>query len=123
MATEHHIVITATGGAPLATCTIDGVPTSKMTAQPGDTLAFSFVGPKDVTTTLSDAVLFSGPSQHCSEPSPFRSSQIQLTKHPKVLVENDGLWGFAIAFTLTQGSTSTFYFLPDPELEVGSTGT
>jgi hypothetical protein len=123
MATDHQINIKFNSGKPLATWSIGGKSESMINAQQGDTLTFNFDSPDLIEMKLSDAVLFAGPRKHSSHGSPFHKSQIQLEDGSKVKVENDGVWGFSIAFTTTQDGVNSFYFLPDPELEVGSTGT
>lgn len=121
MATDHQITIKFTTGKPLATWSIGGKSEAMINAQKGDTLTFTFDTAAMTATTLSDAMLFAGPRERSSHTSPFYKNQIALEDGSKVKVVNDGVWGFSIAFTTTQDGLSDFYFLPDPELEVGST--
>jgi len=119
---DYNIAIQFNPGNPMATWSIDGKIEALIKAQPDDTLTFDFRLPDSPSVTLSSAMLFAGPRKPESLPSPFNHSQIPLVQGSKVKVTNDGLWGFSIAFTtISQEGISSFYFLPDPELEVGST--
>jgi len=122
MANDYNIAIQFNPGNPMATWSIDGKIEALITAQPGDTLTFDFRLPDSPAVELASAMLFAGPRQPATAPSPFNATQIPLVQGSKVKVQNDGFWGFSIAFTTTnKEGTSGFYFLPDPELEVGST--
>lgn len=106
----------------LATCTLDGVPiTDKFSAQPGDKVSIDFNGPNDENVT--ECVLISGQLRsHCRSASPFtEGNRINLKSHPTITVgQEHGLWGFTISFSVYNGDgTSSFYYLPDPEMEVG----
>jgi hypothetical protein len=118
---DYNIAIQFNPGNPMATWSIDGKVEALIKAEAGDTLTFDFRLPDSPSLELASAMLFAGPRKPASEPSPFNSTQIPLVQGSKVKVANDGFWGFSIAFTTTnQQGTSGFYFLPDPELEVGS---
>lgn len=122
MATQYDITIQFNPGNPMATWSIDGKIEALITAQVGDTLAFNFEMPDSPTLELASATLFAGPRKPATDISPFNKTQIPLTQGSKVKVEHDGFWGFSIAFTtVTKDGVSSFFFLPDPELEVGST--
>lgn len=91
-------------------------------------LGFRFDGPDSVV----QAVLLIRPLQNTASPSPFAQvnpislfcagEDLFLTPCINQLA---GLWGFSIMFMTKnqQGSGNGFYFLPDPELAVGSIGT
>lgn len=89
-------------------------------AQPGDKIAFTFSGPGDIV----ECVLISGQVHSGSASSPFtEGNRINLKAHSTLTVGTGlGLWGFAVAFSARNSDgTTSFYFLPDPELQVGST--
>ncbi|VXB82846.1 hypothetical protein [Massilia sp. 9I] len=122
MATQYDVTIQFNPGNPMATWSIDGKIEALIAAQKGDTLAFNFEMPDSPAMELASAMLFAGPRQPSTQISPFNKTQIPIVQGSKVRVEHDGLWGFSIAFTaVTKDGISSFYFLPDPELEVGST--
>lgn len=122
MATEYDISIQFNPNNPMATWSIDGKSEALITAKVGDTLSFNFVMPTRPSVELQNATLFAGPRHPSTRSSPFGSAQIQIAQGSKLTVQNPGLWGFAIAFsTVAKDGVSSFYYLPDPELEVGST--
>ena len=122
MATDYNITIHFNPGIPMATWSIDGKIEALIKANVGDTLTFDFRLPDTPSVELASAMLFAGPRKPASAHSPFNQSQIPLVQGSKVKVANDGFWGFSIAFTTTnKEGVSSFFFLPDPELEVGST--
>jgi len=122
MASNYNITIQFNPGNPMATWSVDGKIEAFISAQIGDTLAFNFEMPDTPSVELASATLFAGPRKPATDISPFNKTQIQIVQGSKVKVEHDGFWGFSIAFTtVTQNGVSSFYFLPDPELEVGST--
>ena len=117
---DYHLTIKTIKDEPLATCYLDGEPVSMIQAQKNDTLTFQFDAPAGTSMTLSDAMVFAGPRKHSQHSSPIQKNQFPVKNGESVKIDNDGSWGFAIAFTMTQDSLSSFFFLPDPELEVGS---
>jgi hypothetical protein len=122
MASECEITIQFNPGNPMATWSIDGKIEALIKAQVGDQLSFHFKMPDTPPSELASAMLFAGPRKPSTAISPFRQKQIPITQGSKVKVEHDGLWGFSIAFTtVAQDGVNSFFFLPDPELEVGST--
>jgi hypothetical protein len=120
MPTNYPIKVTYTPGQPLASWSLDGKTDFTIQAQKGDTLSFTFASADGIGQTMLGGLLLSGPRRHSSHKSPFQHHQIAIGDGSSVKIENDGLWGFAIAFSATQDDTEAFYFLPDPELEVGS---
>ena len=101
-------------------------------ANQGQRLAFRFDGPGDVV----QAVMLIGPTRNSTPQSPFEQpNPVALTRYsqpdqetnyfmtPPVNVKK-GTWGFSISFMTEVDGTkdSVFYFLPDPELAVGSIG-
>lgn len=120
MANNFQIAVNFVAGQALATWSLNGKTDFTIQAQKNDTLTFTFTG-SDPAETMTDGVVFSGPRKHASAASPFKKTQLPITNGGSVTVENDGSWGFSIAFTTTKDTLNGFYFLPDPELEVGST--
>lgn len=122
MANNYNITIQCNAGKPLASWSLNGKTPALIDAQVGDTLTFDFRLPDSPPATLSSATLFSGPRKPEEGSSPFQQKQIQLAQGAQVKIQNKGFYGFAIAFTTTdQDGVNNFFFLPDPELEVGST--
>lgn len=121
MASEYAITIQFNPGNPMATWSIDGKIEAQIKAQAGDQLVFRFEMPDTPSCELAGAMLFAGPRKPSHAISPFRQKQIPLTQGSKVKVEHDGLYGFSIAFTTVTKDGVNSFFLPDPELEVGST--
>jgi hypothetical protein len=96
---------------------LDGQQPTPIVVSATDTVSFHFDGPG----TLSSAILLTGPIAPDTPASPFRGgAQINIAPdYPLAISGALGLWGFAVSFTTTQDGISSFYFLPDPELEVG----
>lgn len=104
------------------------LPTDKSGVSParsGQALGFTFEGPGSVI----DAVMLIAPTAKKSPQSPFSQlNPIQLTREGEdyfispPIDQQDGMWGFSIMFRTQNdaGEHSGFYFLPDPELAVGS---
>jgi len=118
----HQLLVTYVEGQPFATWSLDGVPQkdgAKFNAEPGDKVAFQFDGPGDI----AECVLISGQMNgrgHGS--SPFtEGNRVNLKAHSTLNVgQQTGLWGFTISFSTHNGDgTSSFYYLPDPEMDVG----
>jgi hypothetical protein len=87
--------------------------------QKGDKIAFRFEGPGDI----AECVLLAGAQKSGQGSSPFNEgNRINLKGNSTLNVGNaDGLWCFSIAFTARNGdATTSFYYLPDPEVQVGS---
>lgn len=90
----------------------------------GDNMAFSFQPEADDSGgALVQSMLLSGAQSDKTKGAPFEEGGlIDLSKTQTLKVgAATGLWGFSIAFTIAHGDSSTsFYFVPDPELQVGS---
>jgi hypothetical protein len=70
------------------------------------------------------SILLAGPMQSELAQSPFDSdsSPIDLVAKPDLTIDSTvGIWGFSVAFTVQNQNSTSFYYLPDPEMEVGST--
>jgi hypothetical protein len=122
MPQTHQLTITYVQGQTLATWTLDGIPLDDgdvFTAEPGDKVAFKFDGPGDI----AECVLISGQMQSGCGASPFvEGNRINLKTHSTLIVSSqNGLWGFTVSFSAHNGDgTTAFYYLPDPEMQVGS---
>ena len=123
MSKTHSLTVTYVAGQTLASWTLDGTQKQdgdSFQAQPGDKVAFQFDGPGD----LAECVLISGPMQSgCHGSSPFtEGNRINLKANSTVNVgKYTGTWGFTVSFSAYNGDgTSSFYYLPDPELQVDS---
>lgn len=122
--TTHQLTVTFTQDQTLATWSLDGSPDKdRFAVLPGDKVSVDFDGPND--ENITECVLISGQLQsHCRNNSPFTAgNRINLKSHPTITVGQEmGLWGFTISFSVYNGDgTSSFYFLPDPEMQVGTT--
>jgi hypothetical protein len=121
MSQAHQLSISVTPGQTLASWAFDGVADLELCqVNQGDTIEFSFDG----NPTIAECVLISGQLGKGSSRSPFnKPSPINLEAKQKLTVgKTDGLWGFMVAFSITNADgTTSFYCLPDPELQVGST--
>jgi hypothetical protein len=123
MPQTHQLTVTYVQGQTLASWSLDGVQQEdgdSFKAQPGDKVAFQFDGPGDI----AECVLISGQMESgCQSSSPFtEGNRINLKAHSTLTVSPQfGLWGFTVSFSAYNGDgTSSFYYLPDPELQVGS---
>ncbi|MFS2020159.1 hypothetical protein ACEN88_26725 [Massilia sp. CT11-108] len=123
MPQTYQLTISYVQDQPLATWSLNGVQREDgdvFEAQPGDKVAFQFDGPGDV----AECVLISGQMQNgCRGSSPFsEGNRINLKAHSTLTVgANMGLWGFSVSFSAHNGNgTTSFYYLPDPEMQVGS---
>lgn len=122
MPQTHNLAITYVEGQTLATWSLDDKPFQdgdEFRAQPGDKVAFQFDGPGDIT----ECVLISGQLQSGCGRSPFvEGNRINLKTHSTLTIgQQQGLWGFTVSFSAqTADGTTSFYYLPDPELQVGS---
>ena len=117
---NHEIRVMYDAGNPQASWAPRPQGTDTIQASKNDTIRFTFVGPD----TLTDAVMLTGPRKKEAERSPFDGgNQINIEPDAKYTIDKEnGLWGFSVAFTtINADGISNFYFLPDPELEVGST--
>lgn len=114
----HSITVTCDEGKDIARWSIKGSDHAVIKTQKGDTVSFTIDAPGKIV----QATLLSGPRERgCTGPL-FGGNPIDLMKKQPLSVGNSaGLWGFAIAIETQQDGISSFYFLPDPELEVGST--
>ena len=123
MPQTHELTITYVQGQTDATWSLDGAPLQDgdaFQAQPGDKIAFLFDGPGDI----AECVLISGQMQStCHSSSPFvEGNRINLKSHSTLTVgQQFGAWGFTVSFSAHNGDgTTAFYYLPDPEMVVGS---
>ena len=123
MPQTHQITVSYAQGQTIATWSLDGVPFKdgdSFWAQQGDKVAFQFEGPGDI----AECVLISGKMQSsCHHSSPFaEGNRINLKAHSTLTVGNeDGAWGFTISFSAhDDGGATAFYYLPDPEVFIGS---
>jgi hypothetical protein len=123
MPQTHQLAVTYIQGQTMATWSIDGVACQdgdSFQAQPGDKVAFQFEGPGDI----AECVLISGQMQSsCHGSSPFtEGNRINLKANSTLNVgKGDGAWGFTVSFSVHNGDgTTAFYYLPDPEVFVGS---
>ena len=123
MSETHQLTVTFVAGQTLASWSLDNIPRQdgdSFQAQPGDKVAFQFSGPGD----LAEAVLISGRMESsCHNSSPFtEGNRINLKANSTVNVgKNTGTWGFTVSFSAHNGDgTTSFYYLPDPELQVDS---
>lgn len=115
---NHHISIIYKEGNSQANLSFNQE-SDRILASKGDTLSFSFDGPDQ----LNDAVLLVGPRRKQAARSPFDGgNQINIEPEAKYTIDQaNGLWGFSVSFsTVNKDGISQFYFLPDPELQVGS---
>ena len=124
MPKTHQIIISYEPGNPLAGWTFNNSSSHEMCqVQPGDLFQVVFPDP----AAVCECVLLSGQTRTHTPPtpSPFKSSTpLDPRAHPHGMTVGPifGDWGFIIAFSIqdTNGAKS-FYCLPDPELQVGST--
>lgn len=92
--------------------------------QPGDTIAVNYRGPAP-GADISSSILIAGPKKKGLPQSPFDDdgNPVDLLKFPLLTIDRkSGRWGFSVSFAVDSGGNTRFYFLPDPELQVGSTG-
>jgi hypothetical protein len=121
MPTTYQLTVTYTEGQEVVTdwdFDSKGKPSS-CDVQQGDKIAFRFDGSGD----LGECVLLSGAMKNGQGSSPFKEgNRVNLKGNSTLTVgDADGLWGFSIAFTARNADeTSSFYYLPDPEIKVGS---
>jgi hypothetical protein len=122
MPQTHQLTITYVQGETVATWSLDGTQLEDgdaFLAEPGDKVAFQFDGPGDI----AECVLISGQMQSGCGSSPFvEGNRINLKSHSTLVVSQQmGVWGFTVSFSAHAGDgTTAFYYLPDPEMEVGS---
>lgn len=123
MLQTHQITVTYVQGQTLATWSLDGVPCQdgdSFQAQPGDKVTFQFEGPGDI----AECVMISGQMQNgCAGSSPFtEGNRINLKANSTLHIgKGQGAWGFTVSFSAHNGDgTTAFYYLPDPEVFVGS---
>jgi len=123
MPQTHQITVTYVQGQTLATWSLNDEPCQdddSFPAQPGDKVTFQFEGPGDI----AECVLISGQMESsCHGSSPFtEGNRINLKANSTVNIgKYTGTWGFTISFSAHNGDgTTTFYYLPDPEVIVGS---
>lgn len=119
MQTGHSITVICEKGKDIARWSTNGGTPGVIKAHKGDTVSFTI----DAPGTIVQATLLSGPRGQGSRGPLFGASPIDLMKKAPLKVgDSTGRWGFAIVIEAQQDGISSFYFLPDPELEVGSTG-
>lgn len=91
----------------------------------GETIQFSFTPTLAMpNSAMQDAALIVGQLEGSDAPPFIGGNNINLKKiNPVVTAANgpQGLWNFCIAFSvlLPNGQTA-FYYVPDPEVQVGS---
>lgn len=119
----YQLQIIYVEGQTLATWKLNGVPQQdgdEFKVQPGDKVEFQFDGPGDI----AECVLISGPTDgRAHGSSPFtEGNRINLKAHSTLNVgQQQGVWGFTVSFSTYNGDgTSAFYYLPDPEMQVGT---
>ncbi|GAA4655323.1 hypothetical protein GCM10025794_14260 [Massilia kyonggiensis] len=123
MSQTHQLVVTYVPGQTLATWSLDGVQHEdgdQFQVQPGDKVSFQFDGPSDI----AECVLICGQmASRCHGSSPFtEGNRVNLKANSTVTVGKSlGVWGFTVSFSTHNGDgTSSFYYLPDPEMQVGT---
>lgn len=123
MSQTHQLTVTYVAGQTIATWSLDGLLRTNddtFFVEPGDKIAFRFDGPGD----LAECVLISGQMEsRCHGSSPFtEGNRINLKANSTLTVgKAEGTWGFTVSFSAHAGDgTTAFYYLPDPEMEVGS---
>ena len=114
---NYQIDVSYDANSSTASWKLDGQQPTPIVVTAHDTISFTFDGPG----TLSSAILMTGPIASGTPSSPFLGgSQINIApNYPLSITGGTGLWGFAVSFTTTTDGISSFYYLPDPELEVG----
>ena len=118
MQTGHSITVICDEGKNIARWHTNGSDPAVIKTQKGDTVSFTI----DAPGTVVQASLMSGPRTPGSKGPLFGGNPIDLMKkQPLNVGHSTGHWVFAIAIEAQQDGISRFYFLPDPELEVGST--
>ena len=117
----HQLLVTYVEGQTLATWSLNGVPQEdgdEFKVYPNDKVAFQFEGPGDI----AECVLISGQMDtRCHGSSPFtQGNRINLKANSTLNVSQHlGLWGFTISFSARNADgTTSFYYLPDPEMDV-----
>jgi hypothetical protein len=123
MPQTYQLTVTYVQNQTLATWSLNGVQHQDgdvIELEPNDKIVFQFEGPGDI----AECVLISGQMQStCHGSSPFtEGNRINLKANNSVSVGKYlGAWGFTISFSAHNGDgTTAFYYLPDPEVEVGS---
>jgi hypothetical protein len=120
MSKTHQLTIHFTLGRELASWDFDNCGTEHCCkVLEGDKIHITFDGPGDV----SEGVLLCGQMKAGQASSAFvGGNQINLNNTSTLdVAENIGTWGFSIAFTARNAdATTSFYYVPDPEVEVGS---
>ena len=123
MSQTHQLTVSYVAGQTIATWSLDGLPGTNddtFFVEPGDKISFVFDGPGD----LAECVLISGQMEsRCHGSSPFtEGNRISLKANSTLTVgKAQGTWGFTVSFSAHAGDgTTAFYYLPDPEMEVGS---
>lgn len=123
MSQTYQLTVTYVQGQTLATWSLDGTQRQdgdSFDVAPGDKIAFQFDGPGDI----AECVLISGQMENrCHGSSPFtEGNRINLKANSTVNVgKAAGAWGFTISISAHNGDgTTAFYYLPDPEVVVGS---
>lgn len=121
--TAYTMTIHFHAGTPIATASFVPQP-----AEPGDIYQFGDGDTIDVRyagkLNVVDSILLAGPKLSNQPRTPFAGDThtIDLLEHPQLkIVDPSGEWGFTVTMAIKDGSSTNFYFLPDPELQVGST--
>lgn len=123
MPQTYQLTVSYVQGQTLATWSLDGVQRQDgdlIQMLPHDKIVFRFDGPGDI----AECILISGQMQPtCHGSSPFtEGNRINLKANNTVTAgQYLGTWGFTISFSTHNGDgTTSFYYLPDPEVDVGS---
>ena len=123
MSQTYQLTVSYVAGQTIATWSLDGLLRANddiFFVEPGDKVTFRFDGPGD----LAECVLVSGQMENrCHGSSPFtEGNRINLKANSTLTVgKAQGTWGFTVSFSAHVGDgTTAFYYLPDPEMEVGS---
>lgn len=93
--------------------------------QAGDTINVKYAQTGNTCAPkVTSSILIAGPKQARIPESPFDADakQIDLVQQPSLTIDNtNGVWGFSVSFAVQEQDATSFYYLPDPELQVGST--
>ncbi|GGZ01983.1 hypothetical protein ACFFTM_08565 [Pseudoduganella plicata] len=102
-----------------ATWLFDQTKSNPCRVSQGDEIEFVFGG----TGKLGECVLLSGTNIANEPASPFSEmTPIRLHQNKVVTISQPSqTWGFTLAFTVITDQGTQFQYIPDPELQVGST--
>ncbi|RFP17534.1 hypothetical protein D0T25_12270 [Duganella sp. BJB488] len=121
--TDHVFEVTWNGSS-TPDWTFDGQKKpEQIKVKPGEKIHFKFFQGLAVGDRLYQAVLLSGNETGAEDASPFgRPFPLVLESDNLLTVgKKHGTWGFCIVFSINEEVDKTrFFFVPDPELQVGS---